>query len=881
MKPWKKLLLYLGSLTGALFTGLIIVLACAGEMDPYDYYTSFFHATIQGKKDYNAFYFTDYQFTYGDTEPASEAAINSAEWATYLGTAVKPKEVQKVIYGLDSAGKTRLSQFLDQDLPLTDSLAGNSFLTALKDPAHDAALQYYRFALEMEPLANQAYNEWDPAPVDTAGLTTAAQKALETASTVSDEFLKLRYYYQAQRFMHIGKSYEQAREIYNQHIANITSKSHVKGWALSCKAGEDRWLGDTTKAAYLFSKVFTDYPERRLQAYRNYHYINPPFSDVLKLAGEPEEKASLYAIKGFANPEIETDDLEQAYNQAPSSPIVGVLLVREVNKMEENYLTPALANNTDEAYSAQLNQKAGDLLAPAAAKWPLYVGIVILVAGILVLVWTIKKHPEKLNGKIAGGVLIAAGIIGIVWFAVGRFKNKGPEGTSLPQGSFFVAMPDSVKARYDAHIEKLKNFCTKLANDEKYKEPQIGLLVNAYLSFMQNKADDGLNSLSKMDDKSLSPALSDQKQIVKLLLSAQRLKQVKAVDEAALLPLLKWLDGKVVKTSKYQQGVYSEISPDYDRFATTERNFYTYVLAPAYLRQGDTVKASLALLKSQNGSTIDYRNHMFKQLPDFWYNYLHSASLKQIIYCKKSRPTDAYLSFLSNGLKNIDYGHLYELLGTIQLREHQYQAALASFRMEKSKSSHKARAEEESIARGNSFDAAINDYPQPTALGFNKLQFAERMAKLEAQLKDNPKNANTYFQMATGIYNTSTYAGSWIMISYMWSSYDFGRKSMYYYDADYVKTSFAKQYYLKARELSDDPEFKAKCTFMAAKCEQKNYEAPSYTADYDSYEKSEKAYLKSLKHNNYFQEFQQYKNTAFYRKAADECSYLSDFIAGK
>lgn len=105
MKPWKKLLLYFVSLTGILLSSLIIVLACGGELDPYDYYTSFFHADTQGKKDYGSFYYTDFQFTYDEAEPESEAAINSGEWATYLGGSVKAKDVETAMYKLDNAGK--------------------------------------------------------------------------------------------------------------------------------------------------------------------------------------------------------------------------------------------------------------------------------------------------------------------------------------------------------------------------------------------------------------------------------------------------------------------------------------------------------------------------------------------------------------------------------------------------------------------------------------------------------------------------------------------------------------------------------------------------------------------------------------------------------
>lgn len=879
MKPWKKLLQYFVSITGLCLISVAVIIACSDEPDPYDYYTSFFHPNIQGKKDFGAFYFTDYRFTYSDEEPASEAAINSEEWAKYLGGKVKAADVEKVMYYLDSAGKERAYHFFEQDPPVADSLAQSKFLWSLKDPANESAKNYYQFALEAELLGQSSYNDWEPAPLDTNGLKDAATKAVQAATEETDNFIKLRYFYQAQKLNHYAGNYAEAKSIYDQHIAKTPSNSHVKGWALALKAGEERQLGDTIQAAYLFSKVFAEYPERRIQAYRNYHYINAPFDDVLKLTRTPEEKANLYAIKGFANPEIETDNLEHVYNSVPSSQLVGMLLVREINKLEQYYLTPALNNNTDEFYSSGASTKlSGHGSQKNAAKWPLILGIIVLAAGITILLYAVKKSEIKATGKIAGSILIAAGVAGIAWFAVGYFSKRSAPGELLPKGSFFVAMPDSVKTKYDGHIEKLRSFCTKLTDDAKYNEPAIGTLTNAYLYFMQNRPDDGLSALNKLESQKLNGNLDNQKHIVNLLLSAQRLKQLKAVDETTLLPALQWLNKKVIAGGKPKTDEYPPNPANYNHFAITQRNFYTYVLAPAYLRQRDTAKAALAMLNSQNGSSTDYRYHMFRQMPDFWYNFLHAAELKQILSWKRHRPASQYLAFLSEGLKDVDDSSLYELLGTIQLREHHYQEAVESFRNEKAKLNF-ARADEAGITSGDPFTATINDYAQPHTRGLNKLQFAQKMAQLEAKLKEDPKNAAAYFQMATGIYNTSTYSNSWNMISYIWSSYDFGRKQMYYYDGDYIKTSLAKQYYLKARELSTDPEFKMKCTFMAAKCEQKEHESPSYT-DYETYDKQEKAYIKELKRNSFFTETQQYKTTKFYQKALNECSYLGDFING-
>jgi hypothetical protein len=569
------------------------------------------------------------------------------------------------------------------------------------------------------------------------------------------------------------------------------------------------------------------------------------------------------------------------YNNAPASPLVGVLLVREINKLEQYYLTPALNNNNDQFYSDR-----SSITKPQQQKnlsnWPLWVGLVVSLAGIIVCFAALKKQPDKPGFKIAGGVLALAACI--VWFAMQKSHTKTEE--QLSQGSFFVAMPDSVKTKYDAHIEKLRKFCKQLAGDDKYMEPQIGTIVNAYLYFMQNKPGEGLAVLNDFIDNGADAKLVDQKQIVKLLLSAQGIKQLKAVDEVALLPSLQWLNNKVIAGIKPKRDVYPPTPNDENQFAKTQRNFYNYVLAPAYLRQGDTARAALAMLNSNEGDIASYNWYISRDMPDFWFNYLHSAQLKQIIKWKSQQPSDKYLAFLCGGLKGIKNDNLFELLGTISLREHNYAAAATAFSQIKGKKIMNAAyngqdyySDSESN-QGDPFVTQLNDYPKYfIGKRYTKLTFARKMAQLESQLQKEPKNADAYYQMANALYNTSAYGNSWGLITYIWSSTDLGRKKLYYYDGDFIKASNAKQYYLKARELSNDPEYKAKCTFMAAKCEQKQHERPSYMDDYKTYDEREKQYMKQQRENSYFKEMQQYKTTAFYQKAINECSYLNDFIS--
>jgi hypothetical protein len=788
MKSWRIPLIYCVSFIGCFWAGIAIDLACGGEVDPYDYYVSFFHNNLQGGKDYRPFYYTNYQFLYDDTEPVSEADINAGEWAAYLGRDVSSADINKAMYHLSASTDSVLQDgYLRTGERLPDSLANNTFLRAIQLRKNASALKYYRFAKGVEKLANFGYDRWDPSPIDSLGLRNAGTTALKSALLEKDKFIQLRYFYQAQRLLHYGSGYREALNVYDKYIAANPSPSHIKGWALALKAGELRRLKDTVQAAYLFSKVFAQYPERRVQAYQNYKYIDVKTPQVLVLASTNSERAVIYAIDGFGNPELNLEPLQKIYQLEPASPMVGVLLVREVNKLEEQYLTHKLYNNNK------------------------------------VIMGDTYYYPDSSEKQ----------------------------------------LPHLL-----THISQLSLFCKQLVTERKYPDYNIANLAGAYLAWMHGDNANGFAWLSALNNEKLSPAMNDQKQIIQLLLSAQHIQKLNEVNELQLLPALKWLDEKVKAENTKKAAPLNFDFTDDKKFTNTARDFYQQILLPAYLKQGDTTKAALALLKTQDFV-----------ISDFWHTQLHSWHLNRIIRMKKIQPASPYLSFLTAKLSTVKLSYLYELLGTTYLREHQYAKAITALKQVDAITLNK---DPEDYYKGDPFIDRINDYPKVLRYGktkgYNKLQFAQAMSELEQKIKtDEPNAPSYYYRFATGLYNASHYGNAWYLISYDWSAMDFGRAEKYSYDADYVKTKNAEKYYLLARSLSVNEEFKAKCTFMAAKCKQKQVIAPQYYME--NYDEVQKAYLLQLRSNEYFDELRsKYRKTAIFKKAVGECSYLKDFM---
>jgi len=794
-----------------------IDLACGPEPDPYDYNVSFFHNNIAGEKAYSAFYFTNSQALYRWDEPVNEEEINSREWANYLGGQVNSAEIQRVMYHLNhKTDSVLLAGYLNLSKLAPDSLKRNTFLQSLKK--NREALLYYRFAKIIEP-AVKPKDAWSSAITDTAYLLKTAAYALKEVSLSKSKFIKIRYYYQAQRLYHYAGNTNQAIEIYEKHIMEAQPGYYINGLTRGLRAGEEWRIGDHAKAAYLFSRLFSDFPERRIQAYQNYVNIKAAEKDVLAFARNKSETAVIYAMNGFYTPTLSTKYLKRVFNTEASSPFVEILLTREINKLEAAYVSPKL---TDKLPYDNLNSD--------------YYG-----------------YNDSLK----------------------KTKNIGK------------------------YIDELESFCTQIAREKKVKNPSFGLIAKAYLEWISGKNKAGLAQIYQINDVRLSNKLYDQKQIVKLLLLSQRIKKLDSVSGQELVPSLKWLDKKVAWELKNKgeivRGSY-DFADDYHlkRFTWSARDFYQKLLVPIYLAQHDSTKAALAMLKGMPeliGDTLRcYHENYWDDYTtvNFWQNYLHSSDLNRIIYYKRNGTGDKYLRLLTSGLKRTSFDCLYNLLGTAYLREHNYKQAISALSKIKKHSlkDFPSNGYDRLLLKSDPFMAQLKDYPKKylngKSKGFTKLRFAKKMYQLQVAIKKDPQKApQYYFTMATGLYNTSYYGNAWFMIAYVYTDTETPNPKQLYYGIDLTQTINAEKLFLKARQLSKSPEFKAKCTFMAAKCRQNCYKgSDDEFVHYTFFQKHNNDFRNEIKRNDYFKQLRKsYSETHFYRIAVNECSYLRDFLA--
>lgn len=408
----------------------------------------------------------------------------------------------------------------------------------------------------------------------------------------------------------------------------------------------------------------------------------------------------------------------------------------------------------------------------------------------------------------------------------------------------------------------LREVVNRFATEGKVKEPSLWHISSAYLSFMIRDYAAARASLAKAQNMPARPVVKDQFEVVKLLLTIAEQPRIDAPFEQALLPSLRWLDGKLPK-EKDREYWYNPTPEtlDGEYYAQLYRNLMDFLIAPRYAKQGDPVRQALALSVRDRVKPYHYY-WQFVSAKDYIQDSLPTHSMIALYNGSKARnqsPYEAYL-YQSLALKQEDLG---EAIAISYVRHHQFPDAVEWFK----RSGSTRKTEKELRPQFQDYGYV---YADSLATPITELQFAEQMAALEKDMKKSNVKPETYFEYANGLFGISYYGASYhLTVNYRPSTDWWSPK---YDDTPWLKEYFgcyrAETFYKKAADASTDPEFKAKALYLAARCAQKHL---PYSDDMEWH-------LQAIRRNPYFPELHgQYKNTRFYQDIVKECGYLRDF----
>ncbi|MCO4293613.1 hypothetical protein NF867_12125 [Solitalea sp. MAHUQ-68] len=343
----KKYTIALGSIFVLLTGAVIYGIACGGWEDPYDDRITFFNNHLAGDPDYKPFYYIAYQSLYDFSESHDGNVQNVAEWKKYLNVeSIADSMVLKAIYKNNEASFDFIKSQKTTEWP--DSLGKNEFAVELAKKKNAGALAYLHFAKQCEPYISGPYNEWEPVQHNVNAMIQLITEGKQLVSKIKqDKFLKLRFGFQICRLAHYSGDYEGCLSYFDAYVAPNKSESTVYYWALALKAGALRKVGRIAESAYLFSRVFSECNNNRIIAYQNVGYLaifnQYDHTQALPLCKNNTEKADLLAVEALGNSGHALKDLMEVYAYDAKAKCLDVLLIREISKLEESYLSPKMA----------------------------------------------------------------------------------------------------------------------------------------------------------------------------------------------------------------------------------------------------------------------------------------------------------------------------------------------------------------------------------------------------------------------------------------------------------------------------------------------------------------------------------------------------------
>ncbi|RYY71141.1 MAG: hypothetical protein EOO13_04145 [Chitinophagaceae bacterium] len=323
------------------------IIGCGPGIDPYDYYTSFMSASLPEAKAYQPFYYTGYSFLYDTQEPVDAADILANEWAAYCGVPVTDKDALSFVTQYDREDLKKLYNHIEkkQALAVPSAVKVNSMTNYFIKSKDLEGLGYLMYAKQVEPFVMGDYNNWEAIHRDSLKMDKLMKNGRQLFNAAKTDFFKMKYGYQVMRLAHYSGNYTASIQAYDELVKGNNTQTILQPMSLSLKAGALFYTGNTMESAYLFSKAFSASPAKRVSNYLGFDWAveaKKSRQEYLALCANNKEKADMLAMFALGTSTWETGTMQQIYQLNPSADVLQVLAIREINKLEELYLTPQL-----------------------------------------------------------------------------------------------------------------------------------------------------------------------------------------------------------------------------------------------------------------------------------------------------------------------------------------------------------------------------------------------------------------------------------------------------------------------------------------------------------------------------------------------------------
>jgi hypothetical protein len=278
-----------------------------------------------------AFYFTtELLFSHDPHDIATlPYEANIAEWQAVLGTQVPADDISMILYGMDPV------DFFKQEAELFRT---NRFLVRLKQ-LKKGWPEFITYAKRCEQLVNSD-DPWGFIEHDGAGIRKAWNDGLLLLKAAKHPHLRARLAFQLVRLAHHGHDAERpaldARSIYERHLAPLRGTSWMEPAAAFYLSG----MLNNPERDLAFAEVFDRAIDKQFRMVQL--FTSGEVENYLHLAKDDGHRATLMVMRDLQHPGRALADLERIAAWDPGNKHLPLLLTREVNKLEDWLLTPAL-----------------------------------------------------------------------------------------------------------------------------------------------------------------------------------------------------------------------------------------------------------------------------------------------------------------------------------------------------------------------------------------------------------------------------------------------------------------------------------------------------------------------------------------------------------
>ena len=788
----------------ALSSGFLISLpqnmtGCGPTEEPTDYFTSFFSRELGSQKDLKPFFYSSLVTFYSDyNEDVNEGKkglddMLVAEWKQYCGNIPVTADVSALVFGAKAQTIQNLINHLNRKklIPIGDSVLKNTMAKWLLEQKNLSALKYLLLAKQTEAFSN--FDDWSARlKQDSILINEYIERTHQLYASTADEFIKTRMAFQLCKMAFYNRRFNDCVQWYESYLS---SKSNaVQQFGLSYKAGSLFRMGRNKEAAAAFSRLFFLPGMDKQQIFLGFLWstnncdpqLENEFADYCKTSNEKARMLALFAMHG-SNYRLAT--LRKVYDLDPSCPLLPILSIREINKLEEKYLTPGL------------NEEKGG-----------------------------KEYYYS-------------------WLETDRQQDH--------------------KKQLSLTIATFNAFAT----NSRTIQPALYYTGAAYLSFINREFSRAMQYLSAARKNKLTDRLSDQVQLINLLIKANEPVRLNAITENQILPSLQWLQNKAEKNQEYSIFL---------------RNLMSGIIAQRYEQQNEKYKAALAYGVADNTGG-------WQEGTDFIQNEMSTGDLMQLNQLYNNPSKSGYEKFIIQHAE-FKLNTVINMIGTSYLRDHNFAKAVewlkkSDKRRELIESDYDYKTEKSFNIYVDPFYDYVNDrerFNRHSEKPYTQLSLARKLLEIESSIrsaKNNETRARLYFQLANGLYNISFYGNSWEAVD-LYRHNSTWNTGVYKasWQKEYYGVHRARNYFQKAYELTENQEFKAACYFLIIKCAQRQLLMPDYEQykSYEQYRAEEDKFLKKFKHNPLFANFKnEFGTTKYYQYVFDRCSYLRDFIESR